>query len=142
MASAPLERFPLPSRLKANLAAKRATLTSPNIIARLSGTDPSLKAENVVLSAHLDGLGVGTPIKGDAIYNGALDNASGVATLIEIARKLRTDKARPKRSILFAIVTGEERACSAPAISRVDPPCRDPASSPTSISTWPCPSFR
>lgn len=108
-ASAPLERFPLALRLKASLAAKRATLTSPNIIARLSGTDPSLKAENVVLSAHLDGLGVGTPIKGDAIYNGALDNASGVATLIEIARKLRTDKARPKRSILFAIVTGEEK---------------------------------
>ncbi len=107
--AAPVASFPLALRLKATVAAKRRELTSPNIIARLPGTDPRLKTENVVLSAHLDGLGVGTAINGDTIYNGALDNASGVATLIEIAKTLRAQKAKPKRSILFAIVTGEEK---------------------------------
>lgn len=108
-ASAPIAGFDLPFRLKGRIAAKRAPLTSPNILAVLPGSDRRLKAEYVVLSAHLDGYGVGTPIKGDAIYNGALDNASGVASLIEIAKKLRADKAKPKRSILFAVVTAEEK---------------------------------
>lgn len=105
--AAPLPAFPLAQRLKARIVAKRADLTSPNIIAVMPGSDPRLKKEYVVLSAHLDGYGVGTPIKGDAIYNGALDNASGVASLIEIARALRGE--RPKRSILFAVVTAEEK---------------------------------
>nr|MBA4771362.1 M20/M25/M40 family metallo-hydrolase [Sphingobium sp.] len=58
---------------------------------------------------HLDGYGVGTPIRGDAIYNGAFDNASGVASLLEIARALKNGKVKPKRSILFAFVTAEEK---------------------------------
>ena len=107
--SAEVPRFPLAQRLKARIAAKRSDLTGFNLIALLPGTDKRLRGEYVVLSAHLDGHGVGTPVKGDAIYNGALDNASGVASLIEIARALREGKVKPRRSILFAIVTGEEK---------------------------------
>lgn len=101
--------FPLAQRLKARVAARRTDLASPNLIALMPGSDPKLAGEYVVLSAHLDGYGVGTPIGGDAIYNGALDNASGVASLIEIARTLREGRVKPKRSILFAIVTAEEK---------------------------------
>lgn len=108
-ASAPVASFPLAQRLKARVAATRRDLSSPNLIAVMPGTDPKLKSEYVVLSAHLDGYGVGTPIKGDAIYNGAFDNASGVASLLEIARALKAGKVKPKRSILFAIVTAEEK---------------------------------
>lgn len=108
-ASAPVPAFPLAHRLKGTVAARRADISSPNILAKLPGRDPKLAHEYVVLSAHLDGYGVGTPMKGDAIYNGALDNASGVASLIEIARTLRAAGQRPKRSILFAVVTGEEK---------------------------------
>lgn len=107
--SAPVPSFPLTQRLDARVAARRADLSSPNLIAVMPGTDPQLKKQYVVLSAHLDGYGIGTPIKGDAIYNGALDNASGVASLLEIARALREGKVKPRRSILFAIVTAEEK---------------------------------
>lgn len=100
--------FALPLRLKASVAAERTDISSPNIVARLPGSDPKLKAQSVVVSAHLDGLGVGEPINGDAIYNGALDNASGVASVIEIAKALKAGK-QPKRSILFVIVTAEEK---------------------------------
>lgn len=108
-ASAPVASFPLALRMKAQVAATRRDVTSPNIIAVMPGSDPKLAKEYVVLSAHLDGYGVGTPIKGDAIYNGAFDNASGVASLIEIARALKAGKVKPKRSILFAFVTAEEK---------------------------------
>lgn len=108
-ASAPVASFPLAQRLKASVAATRRDLSSPNLIAVMPGSDPKLKSEYVVLSAHLDGYGVGTPIRGDAIYNGAFDNASGVASLLEIARALKAGKVKPKRSILFAIVTAEEK---------------------------------
>ncbi|WCP14604.1 hypothetical protein sphantq_03051 [Sphingobium sp. AntQ-1] len=108
-ASAAVASFPLALRFKAQVAAKRRDLSSPNLIALLPGSDPKLRPEHVVLSAHLDGYGVGTPIKGDAIYNGAFDNASGVASLLEIAKALKASKVKPKRSILFAIVTAEEK---------------------------------
>ena len=108
-ASAPVASFPLALRFKAQVAAQRRDLSSPNLVAVLPGSDPKLRPEYVVLSAHLDGYGVGTPIKGDAIYNGAFDNASGVASLLEIARALKASKVKPKRSILFAIVTAEEK---------------------------------
>jgi Zn-dependent M28 family amino/carboxypeptidase len=108
-ASKPVPRFDLTPRFKANLVANRRQLVSPNIVARMPGTDPKLKSEYVVVSAHLDGLGVGEPINGDTIYNGAMDDGSGVANLLEIAAKLRADKAKPKRSILFVFVTAEEK---------------------------------
>ncbi|WP_420143554.1 M28 family metallopeptidase [Sphingobium sp.] len=108
-ASAPVASFPLALRLKAKVVAKRRDLSSPNLVAVMPGTDPKLKAQHVVLSAHLDGYGIGTAIKGDAIYNGAFDNASGVASLLEIAKAIKNSKVKPKRSILFTIVTAEEK---------------------------------
>jgi len=81
---------------------------SRNIVAKLEGSDPALKSEYVVYSAHLDHLGIGEAVQGDTIYNGALDNASGSAILIELARAFSTMKTRPRRSILFVSVTGEE----------------------------------
>ena len=102
---------PVPLGLKASLGVKNTlrTLDSRNVLARVEGSDPRLKDEYVVYSAHWDHLGVGTPVKGDAIYNGALDNASGVALLLEVARAFNTVEPKPKRSILFLMVTAEEQ---------------------------------
>jgi hypothetical protein len=107
-ASGPMVSFDLPLRLKASVVAYHGEVTSPNIIGKLEGSDPTLKDQYVVVSAHLDHLGVGAPIDGDAIYNGAMDDASGVASVLDIAHRLRQGP-RPKRSILFVIVTGEEK---------------------------------
>jgi Zn-dependent M28 family amino/carboxypeptidase len=74
----------------------------------LRGSDPRLKDEYVVLSAHLDHLGVGKPAAGDSIYNGAYDNASGVALLLEVANAFVHLPAAPRRSVIFLTVTGEE----------------------------------
>ena len=107
-ASKPLPRFALPLRLKASIAAARAPVASPNIVARLDGGDASLKQEYVVVSAHLDHLGIGEPINGDRIYNGAMDDASGVAAVLDIAHRLKQGP-RPRRSILFVLFTAEEK---------------------------------
>lgn len=107
-ASRPVPAFDLGQVLRAEVAAERRTLVSPNILARLPGSDPRLSAEHVVLTAHLDGLGIGTPVDGDPIHNGALDNADGVAAMIGIAERFVREGVRPRRSILFAIVTAEE----------------------------------
>src|SRR6266516_7268338 len=80
-----------------------------NAIGMLRGSDPALRHSAVLLSAHLDHLGVGKPINGDRIYNGAMDDASGIASLIEIAKALRNEKAPTHRSIVFLAVTGEEK---------------------------------
>jgi Zn-dependent M28 family amino/carboxypeptidase len=88
---------------------KRSQIKSQNVAGILPGTDPALRDEYVVFSAHLDHLGIGAPIKGDRIYNGAMDNAAGVATLIEIASILNQEEAKLKRSALFLAVTGEEK---------------------------------
>jgi len=85
---------------------------APNVVAILPGSDPKLRDEYVVFSAHWDHLGIGAPDKtGDTIYNGALDNATGVASVLEIARVLSQlpPAQRPKRSILFLIPTAEEQ---------------------------------
>ena len=85
------------------------TITSPNVIGILRGSDPALSSEFVVFSAHLDHIGVGAEVDGDDIYNGMYDNAMGVALLIETARAFAAMPEKPKRSILFVAVTGEER---------------------------------
>jgi hypothetical protein len=108
-AGKPLPHFALTASLRAKTKIEQRDLESQNVIASLLGSDPMLKSEYVVLSAHLDHLGVGEPINGDAIYNGAMDNASGVATLIEIANSIQEQKVRLKRSLLFVVVTGEEK---------------------------------
>jgi Zn-dependent M28 family amino/carboxypeptidase len=105
----PLPRFMLPGTLRVQAALKREPIASANVIGIYEGSDPQLKNEFVVMSAHLDHVGVGRPVNGDSIYNGAMDDASGVASVIEIARLLKESGAKPKRSILFMTQTGEEK---------------------------------
>jgi Zn-dependent M28 family amino/carboxypeptidase len=107
-ASKPVPRFDLPVRLKAKIAAVHTPVSSPNIVAKLEGSDAKLKAQHVIVSAHLDHLGVGEPIKDDRIYNGAMDDASGVASVLDIASRLKRGL-RPRRSILFVFFTAEEK---------------------------------
>jgi Zn-dependent M28 family amino/carboxypeptidase len=102
-----LPRFPIPSSIRATCTIEAQSLSSDNVIGILPGTDPVLKNEYVVVSAHLDHIGVGT-MTGDAIYNGAMDNASGIATLIETAAAAAAKKGF-KRSVIFAAVTAEEK---------------------------------
>jgi hypothetical protein len=105
----PLPRFPLPGTLRAEAQVTREVIQSANIAGIYEGTDPRLRNEFVVMTAHLDHVGIGRPANGDAIYNGAMDDASGVASMIEIARMLKEGNATPKRSILFIAVTAEEK---------------------------------
>jgi Zn-dependent M28 family amino/carboxypeptidase len=102
---------PVALGLKASLAVRNTmrTVESRNVVAKLEGSDPQLKDEYVVYTSHWDHLGVGAPVDGDRIYNGALDNASGVASLLEIARAFTQAQPPPKRSILFLMVTAEEQ---------------------------------
>jgi len=104
-----LERFDLNQSIRASVKAEVTDAVSANVVAKLPGSDPKLAAEHVVVSAHIDHLGVGVPIDGDPIYHGAMDDASGVASVIEIAKAMKAQKAKPKRSILFVIVTAEEK---------------------------------
>ncbi len=108
-AGKPLPRFALPARIAATVKIDRAEVESQNVAGILRGSDPRLRNEFVVLSAHLDHLGIGQPINGDRLYNGAMDNASGVAAILEVATELHASNAKPARSILFLTVTGEEK---------------------------------
>jgi len=105
----PLPTFPLAASLEARASFVGGEAESPNVVAGYPGTDPKLRDEYVVLTAHLDHLGVGRPVDGDQIYNGAMDNASGVATLLETARELPETRTRLRRSVLFVAVCGEEK---------------------------------
>jgi hypothetical protein len=105
----PLPHFPLHIRLRSTEHVKLSEVESQNVIGLLPGSDPALKNEYVVLGAHLDHLGVGAPINGDRVYNGAMDDGSGIASLIEIADIAKQENLRPRRSILFVAVTGEEK---------------------------------
>jgi Zn-dependent M28 family amino/carboxypeptidase len=105
----PLPRFPLPTALRATVQVETAAVTSDNVAGVLRGGDPALRDEYVVLSGHLDHLGIGGAVNGDRIYNGAMDNASGIASLIETAAALARAPERPKRSVLFVAVTAEEK---------------------------------
>ena len=108
-AGQPLPHFALPSILRAEVSTRNEVVESPNIVGVFAGTDPQLKNEYVVYSAHLDHLGIGEPIDGDKIYNGAMDNASGVASLLEVAGALHQSHAKLKRSVLFVVVCAEEK---------------------------------
>ena len=100
--------FDLPFRATIHTVSVHQRLESPNVAGLLRGSDPRLRDEVVVYTAHLDHLGIGEPVRGDSIYNGALDNASGSAALLEVARVFTTLPERPRRSVLFLSVTGEE----------------------------------
>jgi Zn-dependent M28 family amino/carboxypeptidase len=99
---------PLPLTLTAHLVSRIRPVTTWNVIGRLPGGDPQKRTEAVVYTAHYDHLGIGAPEDGDVIYNGAADNASGVATLIETARAFTLLPHPPKRSILFIACAAEE----------------------------------
>jgi Zn-dependent M28 family amino/carboxypeptidase len=105
----PLPHFAIPGAIRAHVQLKTSKVESQNVAGLLPGTDPKLKNEYVVLSAHLDHVGVGEPINGDKIYNGAMDDASGIASDLEIARMLHDSNAKLRRSVLILAVTGEEK---------------------------------
>lgn len=108
-AQKPLPRFALGKSIHATVTTETSQVTSPNIAAVLPGSDPLLKSQYVVVSAHLDHLGVGEPIHGKTIYAGAMDDASGVATVLETARTISQNSEHPKRSLLFLVFTAEEK---------------------------------
>jgi hypothetical protein len=119
----PLRGFPLPNRVS---VARRSTHddshTSANVVGLLRGSDPRFAGEAVVVTAHYDHVGLGPPVNGDNIYNGALDNAIGTAGLLEVARKLAEAKVRPRRSILFVGVGAEEKGLVGSAYFAAYPP--------------------
>ena len=106
-AGKPLPRFALKGSVRAVVAVERTPITSENVVGILPGTDPKLKDEYLVVTAHLDHLGTDST-QGDNIYNGTMDNASGIATLIETAAAAAATKGF-KRSIAFVAVTAEEK---------------------------------
>lgn len=96
-----IQRYPLRGRGGSGIA--------PNVVAIFPGGDPTLRNEYVVLSAHMDHVGVGRPVRGDSIYNGADDDASGTSALVEVAEAFASMQQRPARSIIFLAVSGEEK---------------------------------
>ena len=105
----PLPRFTLPVSVRATVSVATETIESQNVAGILSGTDPRLRNEYVVITAHLDHMGTGKPINGDSIFNGAMDNASGIATLLETAAAIHETGRTFKRSLVFLAVTAEEK---------------------------------
>jgi hypothetical protein len=101
---------PLAVTAEATAKTEIRTLTASNVVGMIEGSDPALKGEYVVISAHLDHVGVGKPdASGDAIYNGAMDNAVGTASMLEVAKAFTASGKRPRRSVLFVAVTAEEK---------------------------------
>jgi hypothetical protein len=103
------QAIPLPVTASLHVVSRHETISSPNVIAVLPGSDPKLSKEYVVYSAHVDHLGIGTPINGDSIYNGAADDASGTAAMLVMAKAFKSLPRAPARSILFLGVTAEEK---------------------------------
>ena len=101
--------FPVPAVLRADVSVATTNIESQNVAGIWPGTDPVLKNEFIVVTAHLDHMGVGQPIRSDEIYNGAMDNASGIATLLEMVSAVSEQKLSLKRSLVFVAVTAEEK---------------------------------
>jgi Zn-dependent M28 family amino/carboxypeptidase len=109
-AKQPLTSFEIPETMRIKLHVTQREISSPNVLAVLPGSDPKLRDQYVVVAAHLDGYGFGTPVKGDNLYNGTLDDAAYVALLIQMADDIQAHKlAAPQRSVLFCAFTGEEK---------------------------------
>lgn len=102
------QSFPLATEAKIKVSTNLIPIESANLIGIIPGSDPVLKDEYIVYASHYDHFGVSKPVNGDSIYNGAHDNAAGVSILLEIARTYSKLLVKPKRSIVFAFVTGEE----------------------------------
>src|SRR5438270_6126352 len=105
----PLPHFPLAVSLKARARVQTTKIDSSNLVAKMPGSDPKLKNEYVVLSAHVDHIGIGEPINGDRIYNGAMDDGSGSALLLDMAQSFKDHPEKIRRSILLVFVTAEEK---------------------------------
>lgn len=105
----PLPHFPLAVSLEAKTKVETQKVESANLVGKLTGSDPALKNEYVVLSAHIDHVGIGAPINGDNIYNGAMDDGSGSALLMDEAAAFKKMPEKLRRSILFVFVTAEEK---------------------------------
>jgi len=101
--------IPLPLRLRAHMESQVRPLQSSNVVAMLPGSDPKLRGQAVLYTAHYDHLGIRAGQAGDNIYNGAADNATGCGILLELARAFASAPLKPRRSILFAAVTAEEQ---------------------------------
>jgi len=101
--------FPLAVSIEVAQRSRHERRTSANVAGVLPGSDPALRAEHVVVLGHLDHEGIGAEVNGDRLYNGALDNAAGIAAVLETARAAATSPTRPRRSILFLAVTAEEK---------------------------------
>jgi Zn-dependent M28 family amino/carboxypeptidase len=100
--------IPLGLRIRGRIRSKIRQINTANVAAIVPGSDPALASEAVIFSAHWDHLGIGTPVNGDAIYNGAVDNATGCGMLLELARLWASLEQKPRRSALFLAVTAEE----------------------------------
>jgi Zn-dependent M28 family amino/carboxypeptidase len=105
----PLPTLALAASIKTRAHVEKTQLESDNLVAQLPGSDPLLKNEYVILSAHIDHLGIGEPINGDRIYNGAMDDGSGSALLLDMAGSLKNHPEKLRRSLLFLFVTAEEK---------------------------------
>ncbi|HSJ12970.1 MAG TPA: M20/M25/M40 family metallo-hydrolase [Longimicrobiales bacterium] len=109
-AADPAAPLVLPGEFVIRTAASAATDLVPNVVALLPGSDPALKDEYIVFTAHIDHVGIGAPdARGDSIYNGADDDASGTAAVLELAQAFAAAPRAPQRSLLFLLVSGEER---------------------------------
>jgi Zn-dependent M28 family amino/carboxypeptidase len=102
------QSFALPGMIRTVVRTEQKSVNSANVIGVLRGSDPLLRDEYVIYTAHLDHEGVRKEVDGDAVFNGAYDNASGIATMLEVARAFKASEP-PRRSILFAAVTAEEK---------------------------------
>jgi hypothetical protein len=102
------QAFALPLSVRMQTVSMHKSLVSPNIVARLEGSDAKLREQYVVYTAHVDHLGICPPVDGDSVCHGAVDNASGTASVLEIARAYTRLAQAPRRSVLFVFVTGEE----------------------------------
>lgn len=100
--------IPLKMKVEASMSARVSPIGTYNVAGKVTGSDPRLRDQAVVISAHWDHLGVGEPVNGDKIYNGAIDNATGCGLLIEMARAWASMEPRPRRSAIFVAVTAEE----------------------------------
>ena len=105
----PLPHFALAVSLKAKATVMTRKVNSANVVGKLRGSMPGLQGEYVVLSAHIDHVGIGAPINGDKIYNGAMDDGSGSAAVMDIAASLKAHPETLQRSVIFLLVTAEEK---------------------------------
>jgi Zn-dependent M28 family amino/carboxypeptidase len=101
--------YSLGFNMKGSFPTKVEKFVSNNVVGMVEGSDPALKSEAVIFTAHWDHLGIGRPVLGDAIYNGAADNATGCALIMELARAWSATSPKPKRSAIFLAVTAEEK---------------------------------